>query len=165
MAPKPFPKLLALLVVVTMFALAAPVASAWAQDCPAGVSSTWCSRWESGQCLQWAAICKSTNPSSTAPHFGAIAYGPKSTAYGYSYSWDSEAQAESTAMKNCAQHGNDCEVAVWFRQQCGAVVSDVGTNYYWGLGLTTTLAIVDAKKSCSKQGGKICKQQVSQCSR
>jgi hypothetical protein len=55
-------------------------------------------------------------------------------------------------MKNCAQHGNDCEVAVWFRQQCGAVVSNAGAEYYRSLGNTTTLAVADAKKTCAKKG-------------
>ena len=154
---------LSVLATTAMFVLAVAFAPARAQDCPTGVSSTWCSRWESGQCLQWSATCNSTN-SSTVSHYGAIAYGPKTGAFGYSYSWNTQAQAQNTAMKNCAQHGNDCEVAVWFRQECGAVVSDAGTAYYWGLGNTAAIAASEAKKSCAKQGGKICHEEVSQCS-
>jgi hypothetical protein len=164
MEPKRRLALLPLLIITFMLALAARIAPAQAQTCQER-----CTEWDAdGACIGHIFDC----PTGVAPfsspkpttHFGAIAYGPKSGAYGYSFSWDTQAQAESTAMKNCAQNGNDCEVAVWFGQQCGAVVSDVGTNYYWGLGKTSALAVADAKKTCAKQGGRICQTKVSQCS-
>jgi hypothetical protein len=164
MEPRQSLALLTILATFVVFALAAQFRSAQAQTCQER-----CTEWDAdGACIGHIFDC----PTGVAPfsspqpptHYGAIAYGPKSTAYGYSYGWGTQAQAESTAVKNCAQHGNDCEVAVWFKQECGAVVTDVGTGYYWGLGNTTALALADAKKSCAKQGGKICQEKVSQCS-
>jgi Domain of unknown function (DUF4189) len=136
--------------------------------CCAPGTSGMCLRSSEGECQEYCEVCIGPVPGystpAPAPNYGAIAYGPSSQAWGYSYHWDTQAQAESTAMKNCGQHGADCEVAVWFKQQCGAVVSDAGTTYYWGLGATTQKAVAEAKNSCAKGGGKICQQQVAYCS-
>ncbi len=69
------------------------------------VAPTWaachteCGQSEGGVCTIEDTICDepSTVP---APSFGAIAYGRKSGAYGYSYKLGNEAKAESVAMQN-----------------------------------------------------------------
>lgn len=123
---------------------------------------TTCDEYDQGQCVMERHTC-TYEPSK--PNFGAIAYGPTSKAWGYSYGWDSEAQAENAAVANCAQHGNDCEVAVWYQRQCAAVVSDAGATYYWGLGDGTPAAVAKAQKTCAQDGGKICHPEVAECSR
>jgi hypothetical protein len=125
--------------------------------------STVCSRYDQGQCVEYTHYgC--TTPSAPTSSYGAIAYGRTSNAFGYSYSWGSEAKAESVAMQNCGQHGNDCEVMVWFEHKCGAVASGGGTTAFWGLGDSDGQARADAQNKCVNGGGKDCEVQVSQCS-
>ncbi len=148
------------------FLLAAPcVVAALAAVAPARaqVCTTTCSAYIQGECSENTTTC--TTPPPPKPNFGAIAYGPTSKAWGYSFGWDSQAQAESTAMKSCAGNGNDCEVAVWYQRECGAVVSDSGTTYYWGVGDGTGAAVSEAQSTCKKDGGKICHPEVAECSR
>ena len=96
-------------------------APALAQGC-----STVCSDYYDGECIAHTTTCPGSAPSASggAPHYGAIAYGATSKAWGYSYRWGSEAKAEAVAMQTCGQHGDDCKVAVWFKTQCGPVVSE-----------------------------------------
>jgi hypothetical protein len=142
-----------------LFALTAG-APAWAYSC-------W--RYVEGQCVEY----RYDDPSPSAPgaphapahSYGAIAYGPTSGAWGYSHSWGSQAKAESVAKKNCAQHGNDCEVMVWFERKCGAVASGEDAAAFWGLGDSDGQARADAQNKCVQGSGKGCEVQVSQCSK
>jgi hypothetical protein len=131
-------------------------------------NSSWCGRWESGQCVQWVyRNCDYGNgPSASAPSysFGAIAYGRTSGAWGYSHRWGSRAKAESVAKENCAQHGDDCEVMVWFDRKCGAVVAGEDASAFWGLGNSEDQARADATNKCTNGGGKACEVEVSHCS-
>jgi hypothetical protein len=106
----------------------------------------------------------SSTPSAPAASYGAIAYGRTSRTWGYSYRWSSRAKAERVAMQNCAQKGNDCEVMVWFKRKCGAVVAGEGTTAFWGLGNSDGQARADAQNKCMKAAGKDCEVQVSRCS-
>jgi hypothetical protein len=145
------------LAVLLVFSGSAPT---WAQAC-----SFSCSNYIEGQCSEYTTTCNGT-PSAPRPSYGAIAYGRKSGAYGYSHSWDSEAKAESVATQNCAQHGSDCEVMVWFERKCGAVAgrSD-STIAYWGLGNSDSEARNVAMSQCTKDNGRQCEVKVSQCSK
>jgi len=129
---------------------------AWAQDC-----TTECSMYQEGECIEYWHHCTEDLPVFS---FGAIAYGRTSRAWGYSYSWDSQAKAESVALQNCAQHGNDCEVMVWFEHKCGAVAAGDGTDAFWGLGDSDGAARDEAQNKCVSGGGANCEVQVSQCS-
>jgi serine/threonine-protein kinase len=55
--------------------------------------------------------------------YGAIAFSPKTGAWGESYPYGSRAEAERRALAECAKNAPDCTVAVWFNDQCGAVAS------------------------------------------
>lgn len=134
-------------------------ASASAQACVSG-----CSNYIQGQCSQWTTCTPGPSPSVSMPSYGAIAYGRTSRAWGDSYHWGSQAKAESVALKNCEQHGNDCEVMVWFDRRCGAVVSGEGTAAYWGVGRSDRQARAIAQKQCTDDGGKNCEVQVWRCS-
>lgn len=37
-------------------------------------------------------------------------------------------EAECVALQNCSQHGDDCEVTVWFEHKCEMVSLDEGTK-------------------------------------
>ena len=103
--------------------------------------------------------------SAPAPNFGAIAYGRKSGAWGTSYRWNSRAEAERVAVRNCAPHGNDCAVAVWFRDACGAVATGGGRTTFWGIGDGIGAARAAALGKCRTGGGGGCTIAVSACSR
>ncbi len=55
--------------------------------------------------------------------FGAIAYSPDTRSYGWAYKKLSRVDAEYAAMGQCAKHGDDCRVATWFRNSCGALAN------------------------------------------
>ena len=99
------------------------------------------------------------------PSYGAIAYGKTSGAWGSSYSWPSQDKAESVAMQNCQKYANDCEIMVWFHDECGAVAADDDGNAYWGLGDGTGGAGENAMQKCGNGGGKNCQVQAAECSR
>ena len=151
------PALLAIPVVMGVFALGMQSRPARA-DCIDECASAW-----GGYATENAQLCMRLQ--CNKPSYGAIAYGRTSGAYGYSYSWGSEAKAESVAMQNCAANGNDCEVMVWFEKKCGAVSAGDGGTAFWGLGGTDSAASADAQQKCASGGGQNCAVQVTQCSR
>jgi hypothetical protein len=68
-----------------------------------------------------------------AENYGAIAYSPSTSAYGWSYDFPSRGAAESEALSKCRAKANDCIVPIWFRDACGALA--IGPNGYgtgWG---------------------------------
>lgn len=139
-------------------------ALAFAGIARAQVCTTTCSNYIEGECSEHTTTC-STSQAQSHPSFGAIAYGRKSMAWGYSYNWSSRNQAESTAMKNCTGIGKDCEIMVWFDRKCGAVASrSDSTDAYWGLGGSVRQAQGEALNQCAKDKGKGCQVQVSHCS-
>jgi len=129
-----------------------------------------CDRYESGQCVHTRYYTEGCDIYGNAPaaepsySFGAIAYGRTSGAYGYSHRWGSQAKAESVAKQNCAQHGDDCEIMVWFDRKCGAVVASEDADAFWGLGNSEAQATASAQDKCAQSGGKGCAVQVSHCS-
>lgn len=123
-----------------------------------------CSDYYEGTCSQYTTTC--TNPEPPKPSFGAIAYGRKSGAWGYSYGWGDRDKAESVAIENCGKNGKDCEVMVWYDRKCGAVAARSDTTAaYWGLGDGAGAANSQALSQCTKDGGKNCEVKVSKCSR
>ncbi len=136
---------------------------AFAASAPAQACTSGCSNYIQGKCSQWT-TCSPAVPAPPPPSYGAIAYGPKSGAWGDSYRWGNRTKAESVALQNCKQHGDDCEVAVWFDRRCGAVAAGEGTAYYWGVGRNDTQARSIAKKKCEEDGVKKCEIQVWRCS-
>ena len=130
----------------------------------AQMCTTTCSRYESGQCVEHTHFC-TDSPSAPAHSYGAIAYGRKSGAWGYSFSWSDRARAETTAMRNCGQHASDCEIAVWYDRRCGSVAADAGPTEFWCLGNDASSASAEAMNKCRKTGSKSCEVQVTKCSR
>lgn len=66
--------------------------------------------------------------------YGAIAYSPDTGAVGWSYNKRSRVQAEDSAMNNCLANADDCRVATYFRNACGAVARspEGGWGADWG---------------------------------
>ncbi|MGV3551523.1 DUF4189 domain-containing protein [Rhizobium sp.] len=66
----------------------------------------------------------------SAANYGAIAYSQRSGAYGWSTNFRTQRAAEQGAMARCRERANDCRIAVWFRDACGALA--VGGDGGWG---------------------------------
>jgi hypothetical protein len=65
-----------------------------------------------------------------ANSYGAIAYSQNTGSYGWSTDFSSQRAAEQGALARCRERGNDCKIAVWFRDACGALA--VGGDGGWG---------------------------------
>lgn len=127
-----------------------------------------CTRYIQGQCVEYHLdVPGPSSPgggSRPAASYGAIAYGRGSGAWGVSHNWGSRARAEREATLRCREHGNDCEVRVWFDRKCGAVASGDGDTTFWGLGDNERQARAETLKKCADGGGKTCVMQAYQCS-
>ena len=96
----------------------------------------------------WSCVTFFSAAAAHANYYGAIAYSPATGAQGYSYDWSSKAAAEQRALKECKARGSGCQVAIWFRNACGAIaVGSSGWGSGWGA--TSAIAGAQAKKSCS----------------
>lgn len=65
-----------------------------------------------------------------AGSFGAIAYSQSSGSYGWATDFPTRRAAENAALASCQERANDCSVAVWFSNACGALA--VGGDGGWG---------------------------------
>jgi hypothetical protein len=97
--------------------------------------------------------------------FGAIAYSPSKRSWGESYGYGSRNDAERHAAKECSSEANDCQSAVWFYRQCGAVAGDDSGAWGAGLGSTPQLALRDALATCAGNNGKHCELERVTCTR
>ena len=96
--------------------------------------------------------------------YGAIAYSPDSGDRGYSRNYGSRGEAESKAMRECGK--NDCEIAAWFYNSCGALATDDDEEAWGGAqGADESKAQQNALARCTREGGKNCKVVATACSR
>jgi serine/threonine-protein kinase len=93
--------------------------------------------------VAWA--CSSGNT------FGAIAYSPSAGSRGWSHGYNTRAAAENRALQECGH--NDCRVAVWFLNQCGALAHATNGPWGWGLGSSRSIAESTALANCAAQPG------------
>ena len=100
--------------------------------------------------------------------YGAIATASGGASYGYSYRWNTQAEAERAALSDCdkeAGRRGACKVATWFYNQCGALA--VGDNGAWATDWAGSIRAARAKalSDCQKSDPKgQCKVEVSYCS-
>lgn len=106
-----------------------------------------------------------TTARSASPSYGAIAYGRRSLAWGYSEQWGSRAKAEGVALQNCGQIGGDCQVVVWYDHRCGAVAADDRRAVFATLGDSPTQAAARAQSACRRDGGINCEVKAAECSK
>ena len=93
--------------------------------------------------------------------YGAIAWSPSTERYGYSHNYGNRGSAESRALNECGV--GDCEVAVWFRNACGALA--VSSDGAWGYGWagSSSAARNRALRECRARG-QSCRILTSVCS-
>jgi|GEM_PF-2422127 len=96
--------------------------------------------------------------------FGAIAYGEKSHAFGYSFSQGDAARAERTALANCRKNGDDCKVVSSFSNACAAVASGARDRFAAAEAKTREQAQAEALAACGRSAGGKCEVEVWSCS-
>jgi hypothetical protein len=95
---------------------------------------------------------------------GALAYSRATGAWGYAFDHDTEARARRIALGNCARHAPDCQVAIAFIDQCGAISETPKHEISTGLGKTRKEAEERSLAACRAAGGKDCSIMVWTCS-
>ncbi len=88
----------------------------------------------------------SATAASASDMYGAIATN-EDGAWGYTYNYPSQAQAEAAALSKCGR--SDCVVRVWFKNACGAV-AESGTRLGWGWGESRAEAEGQALSGCGR---------------
>jgi hypothetical protein len=98
--------------------------------------------------------------------YGAIAYGAKSTAYGYSADQRTQQEAERGALTDCRSNGDDCKLVASFSNNCAAVAAIESKGVFsTGSGATDREAEDAALKACERSHGKGCEIEVWDCAK
>jgi hypothetical protein len=87
--------------------------------------------------------------------FAAIAWSPKSGAYGTAWRWLSQDAADNTALGNCeqyAQRAGDCQVVASARNACAALAVAQNKAYGWAAHTDRETAILTALSLCEAHG-------------
>lgn len=92
-------------------------------------------------------------------HFGAIAFDQDSGAWGYSYNWGSQQQADAEALRRCK--GN-CEVIGQFWNNCASLAAAKDGAYGWDASTDEDAATARALANCTKYGAG-CEIKVTVC--
>ena len=124
------------------------------------VPSYTCSMYREGQCVEHTTTTCVPVPDPAI--YGAIAYGPNSDRFGYSYNFTNRRGAESRARNECGE--NDCVVAAWFYNRCGALATSSRGEWGGAQDVNQARAKAGALKICADQGGGDCQIRVSLCS-
>ncbi len=89
----------------------------------------------------------------SAAQWGALAYNSASGAYGFSYNYRSEYDADYRAISECAARGPGCEVVLRFGNGCAAFATGYNGAYGWGHDYTRYSAERIALGECGAHGG------------
>ncbi len=95
--------------------------------------------------------------------FGAIAYGERSHAFGYSFDHDSAAAADRVALTNCRKRGDDCKIVTSFTNACAAVASGAKDKFAAVQAASRKQAEADALAACGKSAGGKCEIEAWTC--
>lgn len=102
------------------------------------------------------------------PQYGAIAISNTTMENAYSYNYPTQSEAEQKALdicRNSAGRPQDCEIAVWFYDACGALA--INGDRAWGANWKNTQAEAEqsALALCGDSGQQGCEVVISYCSR
>ena len=100
--------------------------------------------------LGGAVLLASVASASAQDYYGAIAYSQSTGSYGFSYDHPTRARAENGALSECLARANDCTVALWFRNACGALAIGAGGGWGTGWGSNRGLAESAAIQTCRR---------------
>jgi len=121
---------------------------------------------EQDQCLNRLQQCYAQQCNRPAAAYGAIAYGAKSTAYGYAFDKRTQQEAERSALASCRPNGDDCKVVASFSNSCAAVSAIESKGVFsTGSGANEQAAQDAALKACERTHGKGCELEVWTCAK
>lgn len=141
-------------------ALPAPAAADCLRDC---WNEKHCDAVNQRDCDLHRTQCSIRCRNQRATNFGAIAYGERSHAFGYSFDQDSAAAAERVAMTNCRKNGEDCKLAASFTNACAAVASGAKDKFAVVQAGSRKQAEADALAACAKSADGKCEIEVWTC--
>jgi serine/threonine-protein kinase len=114
-----------------------------------------------------AAILIAAAPPSAAQRtdsYGAIAYGPKTSAWGNAYGETSAEDANKKALSFCARRAADCEVVASFSNTCAAVaVSQATSETFVATNEKRGSAESQALRACTQRNSSGCRVAASIC--
>lgn len=80
--------------------------------------------------------------------FGSFAYSEKQQKYGWANNYPTRDAAQQAALDSCRKNAPDCQVVLWFRNACGALVTGPD-GHGAGWAATEPAAVNKALKVCS----------------
>ena len=105
-----------------------------------------------GRLCFFSAIFFFTASNAWADNYGAIAYDSSDEAWGVSWDYNTQNNAEKEALNNCSQKGTRCEIVVHVINECGAYATGSGDASGWGSGNSRIIAERNALKYCREHG-------------
>lgn len=89
--------------------------------------------------------------------WGALAISERSTAYGFSYDYETQEAATARALEECAKNARDCRVHTTFRNTCLVVAGSVDGPFGWAWGGREDTREQRAVDQCRQRGAGNCK--------
>jgi hypothetical protein len=104
-----------------------------------------------------ALLLASATPALAQGQWGALALSERSTAYGYSFDYDTQEKATERALAECAKNAADCRVHTTFRNTCLVVAGSVDGPIGWAWGGREQTRDQRALEQCRQRGAVNCK--------
>lgn len=120
----------------------------------------------SGSCANMNSFCQlQCQPSGNGMRYGAIAYSPKSNAWGTVRGLSDQSSAEAAAMAYCGKYAADCQLLLSYADACVAVSISRNNIIAWDFDPKSRgLAENKARDDCQKKSGGSCRGMASDCS-
>jgi len=102
--------------------------------------------------LMLAFLLASTVASAHASNFGSFAYNESNGAWGKSYNYSSQGDADRRALAECAQRGSGCKIVQRFVDECAAYARSADGGSGWSTAWTKRAAENSAMRYCKQYG-------------
>jgi len=99
-----------------------------------------------------AALAGAAAPAAAENEWGALALSERSTAYGYSFDYDSQETASARALAECARNAGDCRVHTAFRNTCLVLAGSRDGPFGWAWGGSEATRAARAVEQCRQRG-------------
>jgi hypothetical protein len=96
--------------------------------------------------------------------YGALAYDAESRAFGWSYDFANQRDAEQKAMSGCSEKSANCKIVYDFWNSCAALAAATDGSYAIEGGDNEAGAQSRALAACKQNGGQGCEIMVWSCS-
>ena len=111
------------------------------------------------KCVLLVVLLLAAPRTADATNYGAVAFDEDSLAFGYSYNWGSQQQADAAAVRKC--QGN-CKVIGQYWNNCGSLAAAKDGSYGWAANLDENVATSRALANCNRYGTG-CETKVTVC--